>query len=116
MDQGIERWIKTECGRAKYAQLAQRRGIRARLRLVWFVVIAVLRDVVLSPVSRGIRNLFRIERWIKTECGRAKYAHLAQRHGILARLRLAWFVAIAVLRDVVLSPVSRGIRNLFRAA
>ncbi len=59
MDQGIERWIKTDCGRAKYAHLAQRRGILARLRLAWFVVIAVLRDVVLSPVSRGIRNLFR---------------------------------------------------------
>lgn len=62
MDQGIERWIKTDCGRAKYAhlaQLAQRRGILARLRLVWFVAIAVLRDVVLSPISRGIRNLFR---------------------------------------------------------
>ena len=116
MDQGIERWIKTECGRAKYAQLSQRRGLVARLRLAWFVAIAVLRDVVLSPISRGTRNLFQIERWIKTECGRAKYAHLAQRRGILARLRLAWFVAIAVLRDIVLSPVSRGIRNLFRAA
>ena len=59
MDQGIERWIKTDCGRAKYAHLAQRRGIQARLRLAWFVIIAVLRDLVLSPVSRGIRNLFR---------------------------------------------------------
>ena len=59
MDQGIERWIKTECGRAKYAQLSQRRGIVARLRLAWFVVVAVLRDVVLAPISRGIRNLFR---------------------------------------------------------
>ncbi len=36
---------------------------------------------------------------IKTECGRAKYAELAQRQGPLARLRLAWFVAIASLRD-----------------
>ena len=57
-----------------------------------------------------------IERWIKTDCGRAKYAHLAQRRGILARLRLAWFVAVAVLRDTVLSPISRAVRNLFRAA
>jgi len=57
-----------------------------------------------------------IERWIKTDCGRAKYAHLAQRRGLMARLRLYWFVAIAVLRDVVLSPVSRSIRNWFRAA
>lgn len=59
MDQGIERWIKTECGRAKYAQLAQRRGPVARLRLAWFVVIAVLRDVVLSPISTTIRNWLR---------------------------------------------------------
>ena len=59
MDQGIERWIKTECGRAKYAQLSQRRGLVARLRLAWFVVIAVLRDVVLSPISTTIRNWFR---------------------------------------------------------
>lgn len=36
---------------------------------------------------------------IKTECGRAKYAELAQRRGPLAQLRLAWFVAIASLRD-----------------
>ena len=59
MNQGIERWIKTDCGRAKYAHLAQRRGLMARLRLYWFVAIAVLRDVVLSPVSRSIRNWFR---------------------------------------------------------
>jgi len=47
---------------------------------------------------------------------RAKYAQLSQRRGIVARLRLAWFVVVAVLRDVVLAPVSRGIRNFFRAA
>jgi hypothetical protein len=40
-----------------------------------------------------------IHRWIKTECGRAKYADLAARPGALARVRLAWFVAIASLRD-----------------
>jgi len=38
------RWIKTDCGRASYAALAQRRGLPARLRLVWFVLIAALRD------------------------------------------------------------------------
>jgi hypothetical protein len=38
-------------------------------------------------------------RWIKTECGRAKYAELAARLGVPARLRLTWFVAIAALRD-----------------
>jgi hypothetical protein len=38
-------------------------------------------------------------RWIKTECGRAKYTELAARQGWLAQLRLAWFVVIAALRD-----------------
>jgi hypothetical protein len=38
-------------------------------------------------------------RWIKTECGRAKYDQLAAQQGLLARLRLAWFVLIAALRD-----------------
>ena len=40
-----------------------------------------------------------VHRWIKTECGRAKYAELATRPGPLAKLRLAWFVLIAALRD-----------------
>ncbi|MFM9073844.1 MAG: hypothetical protein ACKOOC_10690 [Cyanobium sp.] len=38
-------------------------------------------------------------RWIKTECGRAKYLELASRQGPWARLRLWWFVGIAALRD-----------------
>lgn len=41
----------------------------------------------------------RVFRWIKTDCGRAKYAELAARTGMLARWRLAWFVLIAALRD-----------------
>ena len=40
-----------------------------------------------------------MHRWIKTECGRAKYAELAARPGALARTRLGWFVLIAALRD-----------------
>ena len=48
-----------------------------------------------------------IHRWIKTECGRAKYTELAARRGVLARLRLAWFVLIAALRDLPL-PDQRG--------
>jgi hypothetical protein len=40
----IHRWIKTECGRAKYAELASRPGLLARLRLVWFVLVATVRD------------------------------------------------------------------------
>lgn len=40
-----------------------------------------------------------IARWIKTDCGRSQYLELAARPGALARLRLAWFVLIAGLRD-----------------
>ncbi len=40
----MHRWIKTDCGRAKYAELTARSGGMARLRLLWFVTIAVLRD------------------------------------------------------------------------
>lgn len=40
-----------------------------------------------------------LHRWIKTDCGRAKYAELANRPGPLAKLRLGWFVLIAALRD-----------------
>ena len=40
----IHRWIKTECGRAKYADLSNRSGFTAKARLGWFVVIAALRD------------------------------------------------------------------------
>ena len=40
-----------------------------------------------------------INTWIKTDCGRAKYAELAQRSGLLAKLRLNWFVFFAALKD-----------------
>ena len=42
-------------------------------------------------------------RWIKTECGRAKYVELASRSGVAANLRLAWFVLIAAARDLSIS-------------
>ncbi|MBE9154324.1 MULTISPECIES: hypothetical protein [unclassified Cyanobium] len=38
-------------------------------------------------------------RWIKTDCGRARYAELASRSGPLAWVRLGWFVLIAAIRD-----------------
>jgi len=44
----LHRWIKTDCGRAKYADLAARPGLPAKLRLGWFVLIASLRDWSLS--------------------------------------------------------------------
>lgn len=40
--------IKTECGRSKYIELASRKGIAARLRLSWFVLIAAIRDLRLT--------------------------------------------------------------------
>ena len=45
----IARWVKTECGRAKYQELASRRGPWAGLRRWWFVLIAALRDWRLPP-------------------------------------------------------------------
>jgi hypothetical protein len=47
------RWIKTECGRAKYAELAARPGLLARVRLVWFVLIAAVRDWPLAAPDQG---------------------------------------------------------------
>ncbi|MDA0718449.1 MAG: hypothetical protein O2839_09600 [Cyanobacteria bacterium] len=38
------RWIKTECGRAKYDELAARENLLARIRLIWFVLIAAIKD------------------------------------------------------------------------
>jgi hypothetical protein len=49
----IHRWIKTECGRAKFTDLAARPGAMARLRLTWFVVIAALRDWRLPNQAAG---------------------------------------------------------------
>ena len=40
----LHRWIKPDCGRAKLADLQQRRGPLARARLAWFILIAALRD------------------------------------------------------------------------
>ena len=48
-----------------------------------------------------------IARWIRSDCGRAKYLELAARPGLLARLRLGWFVLIAALRDLG-KPLPQG--------
>lgn len=45
----IQRWIKTDCGRARYDELAARSGVWAQLRLRWFVLAAALRDWRLPP-------------------------------------------------------------------
>ena len=51
--QGIKRWIKTDCGRAKYADLASRQGFASKLRLGWFVLIATLRDLPLKSTYQA---------------------------------------------------------------
>lgn len=40
----VFKWIKAECGRIKYQELAGRRGPFAKIRLYWFVLIAAIRD------------------------------------------------------------------------
>ncbi len=40
----IQRLIKTECGRAKYSDLASRSGPTARIRLMWFIFFATIQD------------------------------------------------------------------------
>ena len=52
-EQPIARWIKTDCGRAKYAELAARPGAIAKLRLAWFVVIATIRDARLTDPDQS---------------------------------------------------------------
>ncbi len=41
-------WIKTPCGRAKYAELEARKGLLSRIRLIWFVFFAIIKDWNLS--------------------------------------------------------------------
>ena len=40
----LHRWIKTDCGRAKLADLQQRTGPIAHIRLASFILIAAMRD------------------------------------------------------------------------
>ena len=36
--------IKTPCGRAKYKELQSRQGLIAKIRLYWFVIVAMIKD------------------------------------------------------------------------
>ena len=36
--------IKTPCGRAKYADLVQKTGFLSKLRLLWFIFFAMIKD------------------------------------------------------------------------
>ena len=53
----------------------------------------------MTPYQQHDGRMTTLHRWIKTDCGRAKLADLAARPGVLARLRMVWFVLIAALRD-----------------
>ena len=54
-----------------------------------------------TPIQQNAKQLPpALDFWIRTPCGRAKYQELAARPGLLARLRLGWFVLIAALRDL----------------
>ena len=50
-------------------------------------------------MSNSERERPPIFKWIKTECGRVKYADLSSRSGFTSKARLGWFVLIAALRD-----------------
>ncbi|WP_269622017.1 hypothetical protein [Prochlorococcus marinus] len=40
--------IKTDCGRAKYQEIASRKTFNSKLRLLWFIVIATIKDLTLK--------------------------------------------------------------------
>ncbi len=37
--------IKTSCGRKKYSELSDKKGLINRIRLFWFILIASIRDL-----------------------------------------------------------------------
>ncbi len=41
----------------------------------------------------------KINSLIKTPCGRAKYLSLLDKPGIIAKIRLGWFILIAIIKD-----------------
>lgn len=45
MDTSFHTLVKTECGRSQLAELQAKSGPFARLRLMWFLAIATVRDL-----------------------------------------------------------------------
>ena len=41
----------------------------------------------------------KIKNFIKTDCGIEKYKKLANKEGIIPKLRLSWFIFFAAIRD-----------------
>tara|TARA_Y100001968_G_C19311316_1_gene694329 strand:- start:307 stop:486 length:180 start_codon:yes stop_codon:yes gene_type:complete len=44
-------------------------------------------------------NQISIFSLIKTKCGRGKYEILSSKKGIIAKIRLYWFILIAIIKD-----------------
>ena len=44
MKKAVFDFIKTPCGQAKYKELESNKSLIGKLRLIWFVLIASLRD------------------------------------------------------------------------
>jgi len=42
--QTVFKFIKTSCGQAKYIELESKKSLLGKLRLIWFVLIASIRD------------------------------------------------------------------------
>ena len=40
----IFKYIKTPCGQAKYVELEANKSLQGKLRLLWFILIASIRD------------------------------------------------------------------------
>ncbi|KGG13711.1 hypothetical protein [Prochlorococcus marinus] len=40
----IHSFIKTPCGQAKFLELSAKKGLLAKSRLMWFILIATIRD------------------------------------------------------------------------
>ena len=40
----IFNFIKTDCGRSKYYELMSRKGAAAKIRFLWFILIAIIKD------------------------------------------------------------------------
>ena len=44
-NKNIHRFIKTECGRAKYENLVLNKTFFGKIRLYWFIFFATLKDI-----------------------------------------------------------------------
>ena len=44
-------FIKTDCGRSKYFELISRKGAAAKIRLLWFILIAIIKDCNIKIVN-----------------------------------------------------------------